>query len=550
MKEIGGKIVVKMLEELGVKYVFGVPGGQTLSVTDAIIDSNIEFIHTRHEGGAAAAADCYGRITGEPGVCLATTGPGATNLITGIGGAYRDSSPLIALLFQNKLPDTGKCDAQECDHAAIFSSIVKSVISVKNAQTIPWALREAYRVATTGKPGPVVVDLYRDVVEEQQAEYKNVLRDSYKIDANFCPTEVEIEKAANVIANSKKICIWAGQGVKMAKAGDEVLKLAMMIGAPIVTTYNALGVFAGDHENVFGPRSRHGSALTRRVLEEADCVIVLGSSLSAVTTNRWSIKLNNIIQIDISAENIGRHYPVSIGLIGEIKKTLDQLLAVISAKGFIADTGFLKEMQAYRAKWKKEVLTGPIVDENATPVPPLAVIQQLERQIKENSVIACDAGNPGAWLHIISMPKGIEFMKPVNYGNMGFALPGAIAGKLACPDREVIAILGDGSLGMTLAELETAAREKLPIIILLLNDSAYGNIKQEELWKTKQQRYVGVDFINVNYIEVAKALGCDGVIVNKAKDIPAAFARARESTKPFMIEIKLNGSFSVWPEVF
>ena len=167
----GGELVVKIMEEFGAKAVFGVPGGQTLYVTDPMQDTDIRFIHTRHENGAACAADGWGRMTGEPGICLATTGPGATNLITGIGGAFRDSSPMIALVFQNKLPDAGKGDAQESDHELLFGSICKKYIPVRDVSTVQWAMREAYRTAKTGRPGPVVVDLYRDVIEEQKAEY-------------------------------------------------------------------------------------------------------------------------------------------------------------------------------------------------------------------------------------------------------------------------------------------------------------------------------------------------------------------------------------------
>ena len=192
----GGELVVKILEEFGAKVVFGVPGGQTLFVTDPLQNTNIRFVHTRHENGAACAADGWGRLTGEPGICLATTGPGATNLITGIGGAYRDSSPMIALVFQNKLPDVGRGDAQECNHERVFESICKKYIAVRDVSTIQWAMREAYRVAKTGRPGPVVVDFYRDVIENQMAEYKPVDVSEYCFLPDIYPSDEVIDQAA------------------------------------------------------------------------------------------------------------------------------------------------------------------------------------------------------------------------------------------------------------------------------------------------------------------------------------------------------------------
>ncbi|HWQ79028.1 MAG TPA: thiamine pyrophosphate-binding protein [Anaerovoracaceae bacterium] len=546
----GGQLVVKVLEEFGAKVVFGIPGGQTLSVTDAIYDTDIRFIHTRHENGAACAADGWGRLTGQPGICLATTGCGATNLITGLGGALRDSSPVIALIFQNKLPDAGKGDAQESNHEALFSSICKEYIPVRAASNIVWAMREAYRVATTGRPGPVVVDLYRDVVENQTAPYEYADPASYCVKTRTKPYEEDILAAAEEIKQSKKLCIWCGNGVKLADASEEVMELSRVTNAPIVTTYNGIGTIPGSFENLAGPRSRHGSVVTKAVIEEADCIVLIGSTLSAINTNRWTIKAKNIIQLDIVPENIGRHYPISVGLVGDAKKSLAAVSAVLKEAGYKGSLEFRDDIFRRRAEWEKQVFSGPIADKGATPVPPVALVAELEKLLKENSVLTIDAGNPGAWTHLMKLPENITYMKPVNFGNMGFAIPAAIGAKAASPEKEVIALLGDGSLGMTLAELETMAREKLPIIVLVVNDDAYGNIRQEELFKVGKPRYIGVDFTSIDYVNVAKALGCDGAIVRTAQELPEAFRKARQSDCPYMIEVKLDGSFTVWPEAF
>ncbi len=543
----GGQLVVKVMEEFGAKVVFGVPGGQTLYVTDPIQDvPGMRFVHTRHENGAATAADGWGRLTGEPGICLATTGPGATNLITGLGGALRDSSPVIALVFQNRLADAGRGDAQESDHELLFGSICKKYIPVRDISVLPWAMREAYRTAKTGRPGPVVVDLYRDVIENQKAPYVPADPAGYCVRPDSVASDEAIEAAARVIRASKKPMLWIGNGVKLSHAADEVTRLSKQLCAPIVCTYNAMCAVDESFENFLGARSRHGTQVTQACIEEADCVILVGSSLTAISTNRWSIAPKNVVQFDILPEQIGRQYPVAAGVVGDAKASLQKLLAAL--EGFAGTPEFRDEMFSRKAAWKEALLSGPIADTERTPVPPIALQRELEKSLRENTVFCVDAGNPGAWTHYTTFPKGTAYMKPVNYGNMGFALGAALGCKEASPDREVVALIGDGSLGMTLGELESIAREKLAVTVLLVNDSAFGNIKQEELFKMGEGRYIGVEFPDYDYLSVAKAFGFDGCIVTKASQIPAAMEAARKSSGPYMIEVKLDGSFTVWPE--
>lgn len=546
----GGQLAVKLMEEFGVKVAFGIPGGQTLSVNNAMYDSTIRFVHTRHENGAAVAADGYGRLTGEPGVCLATTGPGATNLITGLGGALRDSSPVIALVFQNKLPDAGRGDAQESNHELLFGSICKKYIPVRDISSLAWSMREAYRVAKTGRPGPVVVDFYRDVVENQKAPYIPMDPADYCYATDCVALPASIQAAAAEIKKAKKPCLWVGNGVKLAHAEEEIKELSLLLAAPIVTTYNAMAAVESSFENLVGPRTRHGSEISKAALEESDCVITVGSTLTAISTNRWDLKIHNMIQFDIIPENIGRHYPAKVGVVGDAKAGLRSLIDTLKADGYQADPSYRNDIFARKAKWAENVFSGPIADVNATPVPPIALHMELSKCLKENSIFVVDAGNPGAWTHITDFPAGTTYMKPVNYGNMGFALGAALGCKEAAPDREVIALLGDGSLGMTLGELETISREKLHVIVILVNDDAYGNIKQEEKFKTGTENYIGVEFPSIDYVKVAEALGYNGTIVRKASEIPQAMEAARASDKPFMIEVKLDGSYTVWPSCF
>jgi len=543
----GGQLVVKLMEEFGIKVVFGVPGGQTLFVTDPIQDTKrMKFVHTRHENGAATAADGWGRLTGEPGVCLATTGPGATNLITGLGGALRDSSPVIALVFQNKLPDAGRGDAQESNHELLFGSICKKYIAVRDISVLPWAMREAYRVAKTGCPGPVVIDFYREVIEEQKAEYIPMDPACYCYKVDSVASEASIKQAVLKMKRSKKPMLWIGNGVKLAKAENEVKQLSLILNAPIVCTYNGMCAIDNTFINYLGTRSRHGTKITQACIEESDCVICIGSTLTAISTNRWSIKPGSMIQLDIIPENIGRQYPVEVGVIGDAKLSLREIIKELG--DYKGDAFYLEDMLARKAAWKQNLETGSIADVEATPVPPIALHMELQKVLMEDGVFCVDAGNPGAWTQYTTFPKGTIYMKPVNFGNMGFALGAALGSKEAIPEREVVALLGDGSLGMSLGDLETIGREKLGIIVIVLNDSAYGNIRQEELYKMGEDRYIGVDFNDYDYLNIAREFGFDGMIVTRANQISEAMETARKSKKPYMIEVKLDGSYSVWPE--
>ena len=546
--------VVKVIEEWNVPYIYGIPGGQTLYFTEAVKDSKkVEFIPVRQEGTAAGAADAYGRLTGKPGLCLATTGPGATNLITSIGGAFRDSSPMIAFVFQNTLAGASRGDAQESDHQQLFQSLVKKYIPIRSSDVAVYAMREAYRIATTGKPGPVVVDFYRDVIENGECEYELLKVENYAVKNTAVPSAQTLEALVNTLNSYKKIVIWSGNGVKMSHTGNKVVQLAKRLNAPIVTTFNGISSVPTSEELVLGARSRHGTKVTRAALEEADCVLVLGSSMSSVSTNRWGLKLKNIVQIDFEASQIANQYPVVMGVCAELGQTLDALNKSKKLRNSnTAQDKWTKDILKRQKAWKKNVFSKEVNDEKATPCAPVAVARKLNEVFKDDEIICCDAGNPGAWTHLFDYTEKTNYFKPVNFGNMGFSIPAGIGCSMAEPKREVITLIGDGSLGMTLGDLETVAKySSKNHIIVVLNDHAYGNIKQEIEFKFGKNMEYGVDLKeDVHYSEVAKAFGIGTCVVEKAEDIPAAFEKAREFNGPFMIEIEFDGSYNIWPEAF
>lgn len=329
----GGQVVVDTLRALGIREIFGVPGGQTLAITDAVLDTEeIRFVTARHEGAAASMADAVGRVSSRPGVCLATTGPGATNMLTGIGGAYRDSSPVLAITCNNRLADLDRDDAQAADHVAIFRPLVKWAKLVADARAIEQVLEEAYIRATTGCPGPVLVDFARDVLEDPIAtphDPRENLCAVAKMAQGRVPGDPRrLERAAELLRAAKAPALWVGNGVKLSRASQEALDLARELDMPVITTFNGMGAVPTTEPIVFGALTRMGTELSSRVLAGADVLLAVGNSLNAISTGRWSMDLpETIVQVDIEPSNIGRYYAGRThSVLGDAKAAMGALL--------------------------------------------------------------------------------------------------------------------------------------------------------------------------------------------------------------------------------
>jgi len=543
-KITGAKALVECLKLEGVAFIFGVPGGQTLSIMDALYDEpGIRFITTRDERGAAHMADAYGRLTGKPGVCLATTGPGATNLITAVGGAHRDSSPVVVITCNNRRRHILQDDNQDADHVVLFRQFTKLARFVPDSEGIPQAVREAFRIATTGNPGPVLVDFARDAVEGGAIDFDPIRPENYRFGTRPVAPEPAIEAAAAAIAVASRPVIWAGRGTLIAGASNALLALAEKLKAPIVTTFNGISAVPGDHPLAFGPRSRFGTKVSKELITGADCIIAVGNSLNAASTSRWTLPLTrNMVQIDLDPAVVGRNYQVSVGVVGDALDALSRLTAKVQSG---IGAAWLAKATALRADWSAEVFAANHA--TAIPIKPQWVMKAIGDMVDRNAIVVADAGNPGVWSHLIPIREPGAYMKPVGYGNMAFGVPAAIAAKLAAPSKDVIAIVGDGSLGMSLGELETAVRENAPFTLVVMNDLAYGNIKQEEL-HFHGQRYIGVDFGEVDYAGIAKAMGGDGEKVTDPRDLPGALERARKSGRLYLLDIRIDGSENVWKD--
>lgn len=554
MQMNGGSLVVRTLETLGVRTIFGVPGGQTLTITDATLDSpTVSFVATRHENAAAVMADATGRLTGLPGVCLATTGPGATNLLTGVGGAMRDSSPVLVLTCNNRLADVERDDAQNADHVAIFRPLVKHTFFVSDPLSIPRVLADAARRATSGNPGPVLVDFARSALEAEVGPNglaegpRGVMRVG---DHRPRPAEADIAAAVQAIGSAVRPVIWVGNGVQLSGAEQEVLELAEAIDAPVLTTFNSIGAVPTKHANAFGPLTRMGTRLSAEVLRGADLVVALGNSMNAISTARWTMPMpDTIVQVDVDPETIGRNYPGrTLPVVGDVRDALRALVPLLATPS----TGLteqrrsrLGDLALRRTDWWAEVRA--TVDAARVPASPIDIVLETRAGAPDDTLAFVDAGNPGIWAYLWEIRTIRSFHKPVGFGNMGFALPAAVASAVVDPQRPVVVLIGDGSLGMSLAELETLARVGGRVCVVVMNDSGYGNIRQEQTVYHGADRHVGVDFLKVDFAQVAKGLGLRSQRVDRVEGLGDLVGRMlTDGGGPSLIDVVMDPVESAW----
>lgn len=547
----GGELVVEVLASLGVTHVFGVVGGQTLAITDAIIDrDDMEFVHTRHENAAAVMADAYGRLAGRPAVAIATTGPGATNLLTGVGGAFRDSSPAIIITCNNNGENIHKDDAQNADHVDIFRPFTKYSRLVAHQASIKQAIEEAFVNATTGNPGPVHLDFARDTIE-QNVPNPSPVPDRHPllqwVGERPVVSRTQLDEISSRVLRARRPVLWVGNGANRATASEQILRLAEALNAPVITTFNGIGAVPTTHPLVFGALSRMGTTLSSRVIEDADLVLAMGNSLNAVSTTRWRRQLPEVLQIDIDPGMIGRYYAdITYGAVGDVGAFADDLAAILEREGdsvreFRSD--WIADLQKVREDWW--ALSQPDADVASGAVDPAQIVRSLREITPEEAVLIPDAGNPGVWSFLWEMEIPHRYIKPVGFGNMGFALPAAIASVLDQPSRPVLALIGDGSLGMSLGELETLARVGGPVAIVVFNDASYGNIRQEQELHF-DGRTIGVDFRDVDFAQVARGMGIEG---DRVDSLEAMLSRVRDgyaSGRPFVVDVVLDRSANAW----
>jgi acetolactate synthase-1/2/3 large subunit len=541
MKKSGAQILVDCLREQGVDTIFGYPGGAVLPIYDALYDADIRHILTRHEQGAAHAADGYARASGRPGVCLATSGPGATNLVTGIANAYMDSVPLVAFTGQVVTSQLGKDSFQEADITGITLPITKHNYLVKDVRDLARVIKEAFYIATTGRPGPVLVDIPKDV-SSTQIEYEDpgpVNLPGYR--PVLEPPAEQLNRAAEAIARAERPVIYAGGGVVYSGAHRELRRFAELILAPVATTLMGLGGFPGDHPLALGMLGMHGSKYANFAVCECDLLIAVGVRFDDRVTGKLESFASQarIMHIDIDPAEIGKNVRVDIPLVGDVKRVLSALIERLEAK---LPGAWQEKIQT----WKKEY---PITYEENGHLKPQHVIREIYRVTKGQARITTEVGQHQMWAaHYYTYTRPRTFISSGGLGTMGFGLPAAIGVQVACPGEIVFDIAGDGSIQMNIQELATAVNYDLPVKVAILDNGYLGMVRQwQELFYNR--RYSYSELVNPDFVKLAEAYGAVGMRVEKPADVRPALEQALAASKPVLMDFVIEREENVLPFV-
>ncbi len=539
MQLTGSQIIIECLKEQGVDTVFGYPGGTILNVYDELYSHpEIHHILTSHEQGAAHAADGYARATGKVGVCMATSGPGATNLVTGIATAYMDSSPVVAITANVGKSLLGRDSFQEVDITGVVMPITKHSMIVKNIEDLAKTLRRAFKIAKSGRPGPVLVDITKDVTA---AKYEYEYKEPEKIERQVNTiTEEALEEAATLIRKAKRPYIFVGGGAVISGASEEVRELAHKLQAPVCDSLMGKGVFPGDDPLYTGMLGMHGTKTSNLGVTKCDLLIVLGARFSDRVTGDTSRFAKNakILQFDIDAAEINKNVVVDACVIGDLKEALKRLNERLEPKEY---PEWLEEIRGLENRYpmKHEAgLTGP------------AVMEELYRVTKGDAVITTDVGQHQMWAaqyYIYKEPR--ELLTSGGLGTMGFGLGAAMGAKMGRPEKTVINIAGDGCFRMNMNEIATLSRYQIPVIEIVINNHVLGMVRQWQTLFYKQRYSYTVLDDATDFVKVAEALGAKGIRVTKKEEIAPAIEEAIAYGGPVVIDCQIDRDDKVFPMV-
>ena len=538
----GKRALLQMLEDRGVETMFGYPGGSVISIYDEIMDSSINHILVRHEQCAAHMADGYARASGIPGVCIATSGPGVTNMITGIGTAFADSSPMIALTGQVGTGSLGLGAFQEVDAYSLLMPITKHNFRVLDVNRLPHAIDEAWKICQAGRPGPVHIDLPSDQMNSDIDE--SLLSATYGIKE---PREdmSGLKTAIQWIKEASKPVLLVGGGAIIANASAEVTKLAELLCAPVVVTLMGVGVMPTGHPLYLGPLGMHGRMCALETFQNADLVIAIGTKFSDRTFSPHSRfgKDCRVVQIDIDSTEFDKHKNTSVNLLCDAKKGTAALL-----DGLAKYASQHKKWSEHCSAKKKQCVCK--TDINITPIVPQKVMFELNKYLDagKDMIITTDVGQNQMWaMHYLHIQKPRQFLSSGNFGTMGFGLPSAIGAKAAKPDSTVVTITGDGGLQMVQQELATAVAEDLPVVIVLLNNGWLGMVRQWQklFW---DRRFSETELkADPDFTKIAEAYGAKGMLVTKPGDVADALKTAIDSGETYLLDIHVDPEEDVLP---
>lgn len=545
MKLKGAQILIECLKEQGVDKIFGFPGGAVLNIYDALYKSRDSITHylTSHEQGASHAADGYSRATGKVGVCLATSGPGATNLVTGIATAYMDSIPMIAITGQVATGLLGKDSFQEVDISGITMPITKHNYIVKDVNKLADTVRNAFRIAKSGRPGPVLIDICKDVTSAV-ADYEFKPAEALSQDA-LEVTPDEIESAAEIINRAQRPLILSGGGASISGADGEVLKLAEKASIPVSTTLMGLGSFPGTHKLFTGLMGMHGTRTSNLAVKECDLFIAVGARFSdrVISDVKRFAPDAKIMHIDIDPAEINKNIRVDYPLIGNIKQILELIGEKIEAK---SSTEWSRKI----SEWKKLHPLRYCMNEDGK-LKPHYVIERLYELTGGDAIITTEVGQNQLWAaQCFKYTHPRQFLSSGGLGTMGYGLGAAIGASIGRPDKKVINIAGDGSFRMNCTELATAVEYKLPLIVAILNNRVLGMVRQwQELFYDGRYSSTDIDRAT-SFVKLAEAFGAIGIKVTEAAQVDEAWKKALASVdRPVLIDFEIDKDEKVFPIV-
>lgn len=535
MKDIlGGHYVVEIMEKEGVERAFCVPGESYLGVMDGLYEhDSIQLIATRHESGASFMAEAYAKASGQVGVCMATRGPGATNLSIGLHTAMQDSTPLIALIGQVERPFMGKEAFQEVDFEAYFSHLCKWSVEINDANRIPELLHRAFYVARSGRPGPVVVSLPHDMLEDMVA-YK----ETNPIQFNRPIADYQtVDAVLKEIALAKKPLVIAGGGIIAANAQSELEALSEKLNLPVASAFRRFNVLSNYHKNYAGWLGLGADPRLLDAVRTSDVIVALGTRLSQVTTQDYSLIDENakLIQVDICESVIHKSYEVDIGIVSDVKGFLQTMLEQLEENSDENRKAIVNQSNDIYIDHS----TPSSSKDNTNYAEMNSVMKDVVAMVPENSIITSDAGNFYGWLaRYFRFTDTKRYIGPTS-GAMGYGLPAALGAKLAQPDHTVISFSGDGGFTMTMTELETAMRENIRVIAIVVNNNMYGTIRAHQE-RHFPARKIGTQLTNPSFSEIAKQYGCKGATVTRNEDFSSVFHEAIHSDTTYVIEIQTD----------
>ncbi len=537
----GSEIVIECLKEQGVDTVFGYPGGTILNVYDALYKHQDEIFHilTSHEQGASHAADGYARATGKVGVCMATSGPGATNLVTGIATAYMDSIPVVAITANVGTPLLGKDSFQEVDIAGVVMPITKHSFIVKKVEDVAPTIRRAFEIAQTGRPGPVLVDITKDCTanscEYEAVEPKKIERRTSTI------VDADIDKAVELIKAAKKPYIYVGGGVVAAGAADEFRTFAKKVDAPVCDSLMGKGAYDGTDANYTGMIGMHGTKTSNFGVSECDLLIAVGARFSDRVTGNAKKFANNakILHIDVDAAEINKNIRTDVSIIGDAKEVLDRINAKLEQQEHTEWLNHIKEYAAkYPLTYDKNALTGPFI------------VEKIYEVTNGDAIITTEVGQHQMWAaQFYKYKEPRTLLSSGGLGTMGYGLGASLGAKMARPEKTVINIAGDGCFRMNMNEIATAARYNIPIVQVVINNGVLGMVRQ---WQTLfyGQRYSNTILNDdVNFEKLAEAMGAKGYTVTKKEEFETVLKEAIALGRPAVIDCQIDRDDKVFPMV-